>query len=896
MIQFSKQLNIGAIMLISVAPAVLAEPILPGLNSSQLDPVLKGRVLMEELNCAACHQSDAAFVKDSKKAPRLADIGSQLNLGYIEQFILDPHGTKPGTTMPDMMTHLDAEERKQVAKSITHYLLSRRKNDFAPEPPDSVAATRGERLFHSRGCVACHSPRDQNGKELLPKSSVPLGALDKKYSGKSLMAFLRNPHNSRPSGRMPDLKLPEDEIRSITNYLLRDTRVPGNVSYKLFTGMVWEGLHSEQVEAKRAGQVSDFSLGHLGKLERHFAVEYETWMNVKQAGSYTFFLEMNGGALRVEGKQVLLEQPSDKRGPKKLQGTVELQPGWRKIQLTYFNTGRKPTFSFEMEGPGLERGPLQSELLSVSNQPIKEFVPLKVDAGLAKQGAEHFKALGCASCHDDMGVKSEMAQSFDKLNPSKGCLTESHGKWAQYALNSEQRELIKKAMPGIQQRKLTDKEEIAKTLVTFNCIACHERDEVGGIASERNTYFTGSHPELGDQGRLPPALTSVGAKLKPDWISKVLLQGGRQRFYMHTRMPQYGKENVGHLVELFGKVDQLEEVKLPEISNIKESKNAGYEMIGNKGFSCIACHDFNGHHAAGAGALDLVNLTDRIQKNWFHLFMQDPSRFHTTGIMPNFWPGGQSTRPDMLKGNREQQIEALWAYLSDGTRAKKPLGLMTQLDELRVFDQPEIARGRGTAGFRGIGVGYPGRLNLAFDSEEMALRLLWKNGFVTINHGSFKASGDHRIAFPPGIPFHRLESMDENWPYKGKKDFLFPHNHGYQFRGYRLDKQRRPTFRYRYGEVMVEDFFEEVLENGVATKFKRTFTFDAPEPQNLFYFRAAAGKKITKQSDHSYVIDSLQIKIDDAHQGTVREGETKELLIPVKLPKGRSTLTIEYQW
>ena len=36
------------------------------------------------------------------------------------------------------------------------------------------------------------------------------------------------------------------------------------------------------------------------------------------------------------------------------------------------------------------------------------------------------------------------------------------------------------------------------------------------------------------------------------------------------------------------------------------------------------------------------------------------------------------------------------------------------------------------------------------------------------------------------------------------------HDHGYQFRGYHLDALRRPTFNYRYGDITVEDFFEDV--------------------------------------------------------------------------------------
>ena len=52
--------------------------------------------------------------------------------------------------------------------------------------------------------------------------------------------------------------------------------------------------------------------------------------------------------------------------------------------------------------------------------------------------------------------------------------------------------------------------------------------------------------------------------------------------------------------------------------------------------------------------------------------------------------------------------------------------VVTQPDQSQlglVSDVAEICRGRGTAGYRGIGVGYPERVNLAFDSEEMALRL-----------------------------------------------------------------------------------------------------------------------------------------------------------------------------
>ncbi len=863
--------------------------IIPGISTSQLDAELKGQILIEELNCVACHATAAAFAEQSKKAPRLAGVGSRVNPKYLESFIRDPHGTKPGTTMPDVMP---AAERAQLAEEITHFLLSLKKNEFELQPPDAVAVGLGEKLFHSRGCAACHSPRDARGVEKMPQSQVPLGALEQKYSFKSLAAFLRQPHASRPSGRMPDMRLQDRDLDCITHFLLQNTRVPGHLAYTMYRGQVWQGLDSAEVQAERAGHVNDFSLANFGKLRHHTAIRYEGWLNIANAGRHTFHLTMNGGSLRLDDKQILHEEPKDRRGVKTLQGSAELAAGWRKIELVYFHTGREPSLSFQMEGPQFARQSIPSSMLSVSKEPIPAFEPLSVNADLAARGRDHFSKFGCAKCHDDVGVQSSPATAFAKLDPARGCLSDAAGAWPHFDLNAEQRGLIAKALPKMEARQLTNRERLHKTLTTFNCIACHERSGLGGISAGTNALFTGTAPALGDQGRLPPPLTDVGAKLTPEWIAAVLMNGQRQRHYLDAAMPQFGEANVRHLVDLFGKVDHLEDVTFPKVANVQESKNAGYEMIGVTGFSCIACHDFNGQKSV-AGALDIVHTTERLQKNWFHLYLRQPQRFHPTVIMPSYWPGGQSIRPNILAGDTAQQIEALWTYLEGGTQAKKPLGLARTSNELRVADVAEMCRGRGTAGFRGIGVGYPARLNLAFDSEEMALRMLWKGDFANAEPGSFHPKGSDRISFPPGIPFHRLKSLEDEWPSKGKTNHTFPQDHGYQFRGYHLDTLRRPTFNYQYGNTAVEEFFEDARGSDGQAYFKRSFHFDAPEASPPFYFRGACGQKINELPDHSFKIDQLHLRLPREHRGIIRDGE---LLIPLSLPKGRSILTLEYQW
>lgn len=890
-------LTLGMLLIFSQFQSVQARVLLPGVAHSQLDSDLKGLVLIEELNCEACHKSNASLAARSKKAPRLAEIGSRINPAYVQSFIQHPHEIKPGTTMPDLLFGLGETEKQQVATAITHFLLSLKQNDFDLHPPDSVAAEQGRNLFHSRGCAACHSPRNAEGTELLPQVSVPLGALEKKYSLKSLAAFLRQPHASRPSGRMPDLRLSGQDIERISHYLLKDTQVPGFLGYTMYRGQVWEGLGSDKVEPERAGQVKDFALESLGNVHHHTAIKYETWLNVSNPGRYTCFFTMNGGSLTVDGVEIVKQQPSDRRGVLELQGNVELAAGWHQLQLTYFHTGYEPKFAFEMQGPQFERHSIPSSMLSISRANIPAFETLKVDSELAARGREHFGKLGCASCHDDLGVTSPASVSFSKLQANRGCLSKASGGWPKFDLSDEQRSWIANGVARAEQPRLSDDQQISKTLTAFNCLACHERQGLGGIPTERKALFTGTQPAMGDQGRLPPPLTGVGAKLRQEWISEVLLHGKRQRGYLDASMPQFGEANVGQLVQLFGKVDELETAPAPRVAaNLMEFRSAGREMVGAAGMGCILCHEYNGQKSGEVAALDLVNVTSRIKKNWFHLYLRQPSRFHENVIMPGYWPDGKSIRPHILGGDTAQQIEAIWSYLEEGGRAKRPDGLSRQANELRVSDLAEICRGRSPVGYRGVGVGYPERINLTFDSEEMALRELWKGEFANVDLGSFHPRGTDHFSFPPGIPFHRLKSLEDNWPYKGKTSYPFPQDHGYQFRGYHLDALRRPTFLYHYGEIAVEDFFEDVRDQSGQAFFKRTLSFRAPENQSSFYFRAAAGKLIAKETERSFRIDQLRLRIIGDHSAILRPGNPAEVLIPLTLPQGASKITLEYQW
>ncbi|MFM7214075.1 MAG: hypothetical protein ACKO3H_04255, partial [Verrucomicrobiota bacterium] len=183
-----------------------------------------------------------------------------------------------------------------------------------------------------------------------------------------------------------------------------------------------------------------------------------------------------------------------------------------------------------------------------------------------------------------------------------------------------------------------------------------------------------------------------------------------------------------------------------------------------------------------------------------------------------------------------------------------------------------------------------------FDSGEMALRLLWKGEFVSIDAGRFHPRGTDPISFPPGIPFHRLEAPESAWPRKGKTNHRFPQDHGYRFLGYQLDAQRRPTLRYRYGDIEVEDFFEDRVDAMSKPYLRRTLTFTTVSPNPPFDFRAATGEELAADSDQHFQAGPLQVRIQSNHTGRIRKGRPHELLIRLDPERGRSSLTLDYQW
>ncbi len=733
-------------------------PVVPGPHGKHpLSEEQSGKLLISELRCAACH--DGLDASRMKEAPVLSGAGSRLTPDFIKNFVADPSSVHHGTTMPGMLGGLSAEIRDEVAADISAYLSS-----LKGTPPPMVEADAdpydGKEIFANIGCVACHSPRDEAGREVIKDGVISLAHLPGKYQPGALAEFLHMPLKVRPSGRMPDMKLTKTEASALAAYLAKLTDA----------------------------------------------------------------------------------------APETIPATDSIAAG---------------------------RKAFQTHACTACHQPEEEKLP--IPAG---------------------------APPLGKLDLSAGCLSENPGSAPDFKLSAAQKAAIRKALAQ-PLKKEPPAEQIKLHLTQLNCIACHERDDYGGVSPKLDGYFHSTEEALGNESRIPPQLTLTGAKLRPEWMKKVLYDGESIRPYMKTRMPQFGETALGSLADLFAEVDHLPpfEIAPPGKEDGPEMRDGALELLGDKGLNCIACHNYNGKQSPGMKGLDLMTSYQRLQPAWFHSYMINPAAFRPGIIMPSYWPAGKATQTEILGGDTDRQLRALWDNFSLGRSARDPSGLRAEPSELKVTDTARTYRGRSNvAGYRGIAVGFPGGMNYAFNAQNGALTAIWQGGFVRVGwqgqgSGNFDPPGKHvqlsqdvafiQAAVPPAIwPPSPVTSKEQ----PVNPDPLYPKNHGYAFIGYSLDIETFvPTFAYRCGDVLITD---KTLSDGKT--LKRSFSFTAPDAQTV-WLRALTGS-VVAESETVFKTADLKLTIPPGKTILRPASESgQELLIELALPKGKSTTLIEYE-
>jgi cytochrome c2 len=926
------RLSVAGLLIVVAAAAWLpaAEPAGVAVGWGSAD----GTILLQELNCVACHAGQTDLL--AKQAPRLSEAGSRITPQYLRKFLAAPQLIKPGTPMPHLLHGMAEQERGQTVEALVHFLVSQGGPiDQFSSGSSEVQIDRGRALFHRVGCVACHPPIEPPPKhktdpataelqELLAEeelesgrafmSEIPLGELASKTTVEQLAKFLDDPLHVRPSGRMPGLNLKPGEARFIAAYLLREQYTEGksapgpglDVAYYEgnWTTMpefsklqpVWQG------EAKKV-EIEAVQLPDGKKPQNNFAVRFEGQIVVAEDGEYRFWTTSDDGTMLYIDEKLVVSNDGQ-HPPQEAAGKIRLSAGSHLFRLGFTQGGGGFELAVQWQAPGGQREPIPAGVFR-HNSPAAMIphgvVDFQVDPALASRGRELFAQLGCASCHEirpndqSPAIASKLtAKPLAELAsvPTKGCLSPTPAaKTPQFALSASQREAIAHALP----RAADTTPDVAHTLASFSCYACHQRGEAGGPSVRKSEYFTYEIlVDWGEEGRMPPAIHEVGAKLTEAGFDDMLFAGKRYRPYMATRMPQYGKQNIGHLPEQFRLADE-NKVPTHEPQFSPRMVDDGRQLVGKANLACINCHAWGELRLQGAEGLDLLEVPRRLQPGWFHALLQDPQVLRPRTRMPTAFPEGKSFFPDIQDGDMHKQIDSLWAYLSVGRKGGPPPGL-TPGDEtlLTPTDEPITFR-TFLDGYssHAILVGFRQRTHLAFDANRVKSVAAWTGDFISAKPSWEGRAGQYAaipsadvVKFPAGPAFARLPSITEPWPADLPRQRLGSslRPEGWLFRGYRFDEQRVPTFLYRFDDIQIEETPGTGYRQNEAL-LTRSFKLASASKVDDLYLILARGAKIVEEGGGFSVDDRLRYHISGtpAAEPYIRQAaDHEELLLPIR--------------
>lgn len=760
-----------------------------------------GRFKFEELACAKCHKPGAndkmAKTLVERTGPNLTDVAKRAYHGWIYAWLADPAKLRAHTTMPKSFADDDTGTAERYA--VTRYLVS-----LAGKPlevvklptivPDNLRQSmeRGRVLYHVTGCAACHNDPIARKKKDEEEEKEPLAPAD---------------------------------------YLF--------------------GQHT------LAGPVAKYSLGALGsKFTPETLAAY--LQNPLKTNPHGRMPQMNLSAAEATD-----------------------------IARYLCRTQEESVTPDKVPVPKLTPAELAEKILDPTDLRTKRAIltPTKVDRQWEMLGEHLVVTKGCIACHtiEEGGKPRASFIVFPRLENvkkagEKGCLDAKPdpAKVPVYSLAPQEREalvaFVKEGLTGHGSPAPAYQARVA--LRRFNCLNCHQRDGEGGIPVELADQMRQLEKAENADDVRPPVLTGVGHKTRTTWLRTILTQSGRARPWMQLRMPQYGEGNVGFLPEALACLEgTVTDDQVHVVARTTAKIAAGRDIVGKGGLGCISCHDIGGVANTGTRGPDLSTINQRVRYEWYERWLSQPLRMAPGTRMPQAFIDGKSTLKTVFDGDPHKQAEAMWSYLALGPGLPLPDGLEPPKGlVIAVKDRPEILRTfMPDAGAKAIAVGYPGYVSLAFSADQCRTTYAWAGNFLDAspvwnNRGGAPAKllGQKFWTAPPGHPWG-LTADAKNPP-----DFLTRANHpafglplplepariydgpmAVRFDGYSLDRDGRPTFRYRSSEKGLDDNGKEMLiaetpaplKSLIATGLARKFELTIPGGNQAWFFAGMTAKE-----------------------------------------------------
>ncbi len=760
-------------------------------------------------------------------------------------------------------------------------------------------------LLTELNCTACH----QADKRLLPKGGPELKGVGSRLQPNWIRDYLTSPSNLKPKGTMPHLlhQVPEkersDAIDSIVAYL--------SSTESLEPGIVASGANPVAHEFwlkgdSERGSKLYHSIGCVAchALDSEFqppkTIQTDLDRKIESLGLEHDELEAMGLVVSKPVRPVPMSQVSMKYSLRSLSMFLIaphlVRPGGRmpSLKLQPHEAADIAVYLFKRTGESISHVHARSALELHAENTLG-------NTDLATRGKKFFEQLACANCHTESSTKPQFAKPLAELDVSgahQGCLADSQ-RTPRFGLSDGQKNALKASIGSWQKSNtFDDAKGLSFKLLQLNCYACHERGGRGGVGPAQGPYFENvQQVDIGDEGRLPPPLDHLGMKLTKNWIQKILEGNGDVRPYFQARMPVFS-EHAKSLAVAFVASDQADSLQPKEridfLNASKADLEAGRQLLDT---GCVQCHPMRGESLPGSIGIDLADVGNRIQAEWFHAFLLNPASLKKNTRMPSFFPDGKSSSPHVLDGDVSLQITSLWRYLNskDQPLPSKLEQSQSQYFELRPVDKPILLRTfmeTNSAGTHAIAVGFREQYHFAFDAQHVRLAEIWKGRFLNAQGTWFD-----RFA-PPAIPLGTDRITLPRSSFKTKNSdgtFRVIELNGLRFRGYRLDKMGVPKFSYSVAEFDVEDQIKPEFNNGLSRKLTLTPSVRAEKSKiEQVAFVVVSDAVKTNTPGVFTTRSNLQVTITERSEPLQQSLDSSELMILI--PRLPGSFEVRYQW
>ncbi len=687
---------------------------------------------------------------------------------------------------------------------------------FRPEPipayvvrvPDAdvtnalagLVATRGRAMLEVKGCTQCHEPNETSAAAVGRRVGPDLSVTARFSRIEWLARWIRDPSSVRPHADMPSLLDGESDPNGVALDLAHFVK---SLATERATAASW--AFAPSIGRKIFHEIGCVACHGALASPREVFDDPQQSTTVPTADVVHPYGDLAGKWTRGALAEFL-------RDPAKLH-----------------RDGAMPSFLLSEN----DSHALADHLLASFESNARKAEEAKdesiVDAARVERGKQAFARLRCDACHGVLtpfGSKHDFAKDLGTIaaNPAGGCLAGSGStpryRFGETAFVGDEGRALMAALPATTRATgiVAPTDRLYRTQTAAHCFSCHRKDTLYGVAPEVSIYFHSrdDRVDLGDEGRLPPDLTSVGFKLHTNWMKQVLRGEGIARPYMGVRMPSFAQLDTAAIATaLSAELGTRPETDANPPATTDALVRDGQKLVGSTGMNCIGCHQFKNNPPVGSPGPRIDEFAGRLRYEWWTAYIQQPARFKPGTRMPSFALGRRSTVPGIQQGDIYSQGDALWAYFTLSENMPPPEGIAGK-DALKIVvtDTPRVLRTfLERSGVRGIAVGLPVGIHYGFDAERVRLAEVWQGDFLDATgawegRGGTICGGQGKALWSgiDGPPLLVATAPPDTWPN------TFGQKAGYRFLGYRFtSKDAPPTFRYSVNGVVVNERIDASL-------------------------------------------------------------------------------------